>query len=92
MGRSRAHHIGEDTDRAEKRQTNRPPGQPMRDVMRVAVPEQSVHKDRQQREHRNQFDEKISQVRHGLMPFCGCSASQPCCTEPDPKAYAEEVR
>jgi hypothetical protein len=57
-------------------------------VMRVAVPEQPIHKDRQQRENRNQFDEEINQVGHSIVPFRGCSANQPCCREPEPKAYS----
>ena len=41
----------------------------MSHIVRVAVSEQSIAKDREQRENRNQFDKEISQIRHSTVPF-----------------------
>ena len=54
--------MNEDGDRAEKRQTDRSPCQTMRDLVRIAIAEETVQKNRREGKHGDQQDEGIEDV------------------------------
>ncbi len=54
---------------AEKGQADRPPGQPMGDVMGIATAQKAVRHHRQEREHRDQYDDEIVHVTTSANSF-----------------------